>query len=131
MKRFNLSPSFRLTVSLLFLILSLAVFSGCGGGSAGGSTASLTGVVTLSWTPPNEYSDTTYLPPGDIAGYTIYFGEKSRNELGHYEYSVPVGNVLEKPLDHLPAGKRLYFAVTTTDVLGVEGSYSAEASTVL
>ena len=129
MRRFTPKASFHLTISLLFLILSLAAISGCGGVSGEGSTGALTGSASLSWDPPTAYDDpeSTPLPLSDIAGYKIYFGESS----GVYDYSLPVGNVTASYLDHLPVGIRLYFAVTAIDVLGVEGSFSAEASTVL
>lgn len=129
MKRFPLKSSFRLTISLLFLILSLAAFSGCGGTSDGGSTGELTGSVTLSWEPPTTYDDPGHTPlsSSDIVGYRIYFGTSP----GIYDYSLSVGNVVSFPLSDLPLGTPVYFAVTAIDVLGSESSFSAEASTVL
>lgn len=125
MRRFTPKASFHLTISLLFLIFSLAAFSGCGGGVSGSITPVGTGSVTLSWQAPTTNEDGS--PLTDLAGYRVYYGETS----GVYTDVVTVGNYTSASIGSLPTGQTLYFAVTAFDTSGNQSSPSGEVSTVL
>ena len=74
----------RWTLSLVTIIL-LGILTGCGGGgtsSSGGGGASSSGVEpslpakTLSWVPPESYTDNTQLNPlTDLDGFEIHVNE--------------------------------------------------------
>ena len=69
-------PETRWTLSLAMMVV-LAILSGCGGG---GSSSSGEGtplpVKTLSWAPPESYTDSTSLNPvTDLDGFEIYVNE--------------------------------------------------------
>lgn len=119
MKRFTLAASFRFTVTLLFLIFSLAAFSGCGGGVSGSINPVGTGSVTLSWQAPTTNEDGT--PLTDLAGYRVYYGETS----GVYTHSITVGNYTSVSIGNLEA-KDWYFVATAFSVYGSESEYSNE-----
>ena len=125
MKKFTPSASFRVTITLLFLIFSFAAFSGCGGGVSGSINPVGTGSVTLSWQAPTTNADGT--PLTDLAGYRVYYGETS----GGYTDVVTVGNYTSASIGSLPTGKTLYFAVTAFSTSGNQSAFSSEVSTVL
>ena len=122
MKRFTHATSFRFTIAILFLILSLAAFSGCGGGVSGSINPVGTGSVTLSWQAPTTNADGSTLT--DLAGYRVYYGETP----GNYTDVVTVGNYTSASIGSLPVGKTLYFAVTAFDTSGNESLPSNERS---
>ena len=124
MKRFTPKSLFCFTISLLFLILSLAAFSGCGGEVSGSITPG-TGSVNLSWQAPTTNEDLT--PLTDLAGYRVYYGETS----GAYTEVVTIGNYTSASIGSLPVGRALYFVVSAFDTSGNESSPSGEVSTVL
>ena len=69
--------------------------------------------VTLVWRPNVE---------GDLAGYKVYIGEKSKQ----YTTVINVGKRTRYSLDHLPRNKNHYIAVTAFDASGNESLLSAE-----
>lgn len=69
--------------------------------------------ITLVWQPNTE---------SDLAGYKVYFGERSRQ----YTQIIDVGTNTFYALDHLPRNKTYYFVVTAYDVNGNESSRSQE-----
>ena len=72
--------------------------------------------ITLSWSAN---------PESDVAGYKIYYGNKSRQ----YGHTIIVGNVTEHTFVSLSAVGTLYLAVTAYDSVGNESSYSWEVTT--
>ncbi len=73
------------------------------------------GAVTVSWDANTE---------NDLAGYRIYYGERSRN----YDLQITVGEVTSHRIDGLTPGKRYFFAVTAYDLSGNESGFSSEVS---
>jgi hypothetical protein len=63
----------------LFLLLTTALISGCGGGGSadsGGSPGEALPAKTLSWQPPSSYADSTPLnPASDLDSFEIYVNE--------------------------------------------------------
>ncbi len=74
-----------------------------------------TTTVTVSWDANIE---------NDLAGYRIYYGERSRN----YDLQITVGKVTSHRIDGLTSGKRYFFAVTAYDLSGNESGFSSEVS---
>ena len=60
----------------------------------------------------------------DLAGYRLYYGEKSRQ----YDSSISVGNVTRYEITGLDAGRRYFFAVTAIDLAGNESGFSNEVA---
>lgn len=87
-----------------------------------GAATSLTGSATLSWVAPSTRADGSPLSLSAIAGYRIYHGTvtnqlsllRSINDPTATSYKVP----------SLPAGTH-FFAISTRDTSGLEGSRSA------
>jgi hypothetical protein len=71
--------------------------------------------VTLAW---NRSTDPI------VAGYKIYYGGTS----GTYTNMVNAGNATNATISGLVQGRTYYFAATTYSSLGVESSFSSEAS---
>ena len=69
--------------------------------------------VTLAWEPESG-----------VAGYKLYQGGASRN----YTNVTDAGNLTQKTVSPLIAGRTYYFAVTAYSGAGVESDYSAEIS---
>ena len=82
--------------------------------------------TTLSWTPPTENEDGSQLM--DLAGYKIYWGNRS----GNYTKSVTISNpgMSSYVVENLPAG-RLEFVATSFNTAGVESEYSNPMTKVL
>jgi hypothetical protein len=80
-----------------------------------------TGVATVNWMPPTEYTDGSTLT--NLAGYKIYYG----TSLGTFNSVITINNVgiTSFMIDNLPAGKTYYFVVTAFDSNGKESNYSA------
>jgi predicted phage tail protein len=80
-----------------------------------------TGVATVNWMPPTEYTDGSTLT--NLAGYKIYYG----TSLGTFNSVITINNagITSFMIDNLPAGKTYYFVVTAIDSNGKESNYSA------
>ena len=83
------------------------------------------GSATLSWTPPDQNTDGSPLPPRDIAAFRLYWGTSE----GTYTNSVTVEGtgVLTYVVEPLTPG-RYYFVATAINTVGQESSYSNMAS---
>jgi Putative Ig domain len=84
-------------------------------------TQSALGVVTLSWTPPQENEDGS--PLTDLKSYTIYYGQESRTYTGNIGVANP--GVTTYVVENL-APDTYYFAITASNDAGMESSYSSE-----
>ena len=128
-----------LALSVLFttFITACGGGGGGGGGSDSGSSSSSSSTdtvlntanaVTLAWDAPLTRIDNTPLPPGEIAGYRIYYGTKE----GDYPYYVDLsdGTATQVKVTDLSPGT-YYFVVTTYDTNGFESTYSNVATTKL
>jgi fibronectin type 3 domain-containing protein len=121
--------NFFISTAILFLSLYL---TGCGAGSSAdprvtdltvNSGSSGIGVVTLSWTPPTENSDGTYL--SDLKGYRIYYGYAAGEIVNLLCDSDEVGaGLTEYTVDGLDTGTKYYFAMTAVNNAGVESAMS-------
>lgn len=68
-------PGTRWTLSLVIMIL-LGILVGCGGGGTSSGDGSPLPAKTLSWAPPESYTDNTSLNPvTDLDGFEIYVNE--------------------------------------------------------
>jgi hypothetical protein len=87
---------------------------------------SATGSVTLSWTPPTENEDGTYL--SDLAGYRVYWG----NSTGTYTESMKIDNpgLSMFVIEGLAAGT-YEFAMTSINAAGVESGLSNSITRVV
>ena len=87
-------------------------------------TPTANGSATLSWTPPTENTDGS--PLTDLAGYKVYWGSSS----GNYTNSATIDNegVTTYVVTDLLEGTTYYFTTTAFNELGVESSYSNEAT---
>lgn len=94
-------------LAAILLLVSLVAST-----AAPGNTAN----VTLAWDAN---------PETNLAGYRLYHGTASRL----YSGSIMVGaTVLTATVSNLVAGQTYYFAVTATNIAGLESAYSAEVS---
>lgn len=119
---------------ILSAMLIMASFAGCGAGDQttvtfnnGGSGGPATGVVVLTWDAPITRTDGSSLNPvTDVQSYQIYYGTAP----GVYTRSVYVPNPGIATITHTfnIAKGTYYFAVTDTDLYGVESGYSTEIS---
>jgi Fibronectin type III domain len=71
--------------------------------------------ATLTWQPSTST---------DVASYKVYMGTAS----GVYSSSIPVGNVTAYTVTNLGVGSTYYFAVTASNISGLESSHSSEVS---
>ncbi len=112
-------PHFVLTLLLAVII------SACGDGGGGSVTVNQVGLgsPTLSWTPPTQNSDGSWLT--DLAGYKIYYG----NESGNYHTSIQIDNpgIASYFVEYLTPNT-YYFVITAINSSGVESNFSNEAS---
>lgn len=116
---------------ILSAMLMMASFTGCGAGnqttvtnSTGGPAS---GAAVLTWDAPTTRTDGSPLNPAtDVQSYQIYYGTSP----GVYTQSVFVPNPGTGTITHTFAitPGTYYFAVTDTDIYGVESGYSAEVS---
>jgi fibronectin type 3 domain-containing protein len=74
--------------------------------------------VQLAWTASNATG---------IAGYRLYYGNRSRNYAQAFGSGVQVGNSTQFTVSGLPVGTTYYFSVTAVDTAGNESAYSNEA----
>jgi len=83
------------------------------------------GSASLSWAPPVSREDGNALAVGEIAGYTLYYGTAQ----GDYPNSIDINDASTTSItvSDLPAGT-YYFVLTTTDITGLESSYSSIAT---
>ena len=125
------------TVFTTILFLSLSLF-GCGAGSSAGNIAEHTspdsvtvgttadvgvGVATLSWTPPTENTDNSYLV--NLKGYRIYYGYTSDEVTTLLRDTDDVGaNLTEYTVEGLTPGSTYYFGMTAVNDEGVESAMS-------
>lgn len=120
MKLFN--PAFLAAIATLGL-------AGCGGSTAESptptaatsvATQSSSGTVTLSWTPPTENMDGSYLT--DLAGYNIYYGVNH----GTYSKKLNIDNpgIATYVVTNL-APSTYYFVATSYNSSGIESPYSS------
>jgi len=88
------------------------------------SISSGSGIVTLSWTPPTEYTDNSSLT--DLAGYNIYYGTVT----GSYSHKIFIENpgVTEYLVENLFNNTTYFFSITAVNSLGVESDYSNEVA---
>jgi len=101
MNRMNLSNLYRKLVARLCSLMILPVLTPA--------------TVTVSWDANTE---------NDLAGYRIYYGERSRN----YDLKITAGKVTSHRIDGLMPGKRYFFAVTAYDLSGNESGFSSEVN---
>ena len=105
--------------------ISISVSDGALSATLGTFSITVTQVAlastSLSWTAPTQNSDGSTLV--DLAGYRIYYGQKS----GIYENSITISNpgVTSYLVENLVPGT-YYFAATTLNSRGIESQYSAE-----
>jgi hypothetical protein len=81
----------------------------------------------LAASPPSTFSvtlDWDASTSTDIAGYNVYYGAAS----GSYTQMVSVGKATQTTITGLTAVTTYFFAVTASDSVGLESSYSDEAS---
>ncbi len=85
-------------------------------------TQAALGAVTLSWTAPLENQDGT--PLTDLSAYTIYYGPES----GNYTATVDINNagMTTYVVENL-VPDTYYFAITASNMAGIESGYSNEA----
>ena len=107
--------------------LLLALTYGCGGSGSGDTSSaalpspgSSSGTVTLSWTPPTQNMDGSYLT--DLAGYNIYYGLTQ----GQYSHRINIDNpgIATYVVTDL-APSTYYFVATSFNTSGVESPYSS------
>lgn len=77
----------------------------------------------LSWVAPTERVDNEQLLPGEIAGYTIYYGMNTGNYVSKLD--INDGAALSASID-LPTGFTYFFVITARDTEGLESDYSTE-----
>jgi hypothetical protein len=94
--------------------------SGPGGTSLEMISVAVVGPVELSWVTPEENVDGSELV--DLAGYRVYYGERSRDYSDVLELSDPTATSHKL---NLPTGN-YYFAMTAFDSEGHESAYSNE-----
>jgi hypothetical protein len=99
--------------------------SGAGGNAMAMVTVAMSGVITLKWQPPAENVDGT--PVSDLAGYRIYYGERSREYTNHEAVPNPRAMSHDVPV----VSGSYYFAMTVLDSSGNESGYSNEVVKVL
>ena len=113
--------------------LLLALNYGCGGSGSGDTSSdvlpspgSSSGTVTLSWTPPTENVDGSYLT--DLAGYNIYYGLTE----GQYSERINIDNpgIATYVVTNLTPNT-YYFVATSYNTAGVESPYSGVAVRVV
>jgi hypothetical protein len=85
------------------------------------------GSISLSWTPPTEYTNNT--PLTDLAGYKIYYG----STIGYYPNQIHVTNpgLTAYVIDNLPGNSTYYLVMTSFDGAGRESDYSNVVSRTL
>ena len=121
--------------SLFALAASLLLVSayGCGGSGSGDTSSSArpspgssSGTVTLSWTPPTQNIDGSYLT--DLAGYNIYYGVRQ----GEYDNRINISNpgIATYVVTNL-SPDTYYFVATSFNTSGVESPYSSEVTKVV
>jgi hypothetical protein len=105
------------TVKSLICIGFVLTLGGCGSASY-----SSNGSALVSWTPPTENIDGSWLGD-DLAGYRIYYG----NSPGNYDNSVTITNpgLSSYQVDGLVTSDT-YFVMTAVNTAGIESSYSEE-----
>ena len=100
---------------------------GCGGSGSGDTSSaalpspgSSSGTVTLSWTPPTQNVDGSYLT--DLAGYNIYYGLTE----GQYSQRINIDNpgIATYVVTNL-SPNTYYFVATSFNTSGVESPYSS------
>lgn len=106
-----------------------------GGSNATSSTAAVsvvaaaeTGSAQISWSRPTTRADGSTLTAGDIAGYQLYYSSTSSGQL------TPLTNLTAAELsvlvDDLIVGTH-YFALTTTDINGLESAQTSRFSVTI
>jgi hypothetical protein len=93
---------------------------GAGGSAVAMISVRVNGTVTLNWQPPAQNVDGT--PLTDLAGYRIYYGQRSRN----YTDSVPINGTTRSSYSLNLSSGDYYFAMTAIDADGNESGYSNE-----
>lgn len=83
-------------------------------------TVSISGELSLNWVAPAENVDGSALT--DLAGYRIYYGERSRDYSGQQAVNNPA---ITSMSIRVPAGS-YYVAMTAIDTQGNESGYSNE-----
>lgn len=119
---------YKILISILFLLVLLAIITGCGQGDSvhfnTSNEENALGQVTLAWDVPTTYDDGSPLNVSDLAGYKIYYGPAS----GNYTSTITAGNmsVTSEQVTNLTKGQTYYLAVTAYDIYGIESGYSNE-----
>jgi hypothetical protein len=121
----------------LFIVAVLLLLSACNGGGSGtdttssvvvsdgsGSTATGTGVVTLSWMPPTDNTDGSTF--NDLSGYTIYYGTDATAMTNRI--SINNAGVTSYVIENLAANNTYYFVITALNSSGIESDHSNMAS---
>ena len=78
------------------------------------------GVVNLQWVAPRQYEDGK--PLKDLAGYRLYYGEKS----GAYTKNIQLGKNVTRHALKLPVGSHYVFALKAIAANGSESAFSSE-----
>ncbi len=132
--------------TLMALVATSVLLSGCGTGTTGSVAAILSGgdtspgasspaptsqtlsvpaavkrTVDLSWTAPSTRIDDTAVVPSDIGGYRVYYGNDSKQLQLLKDIQDPTRTTLTTP--DLPPGT-YYFAITAYDAHGTESGLS-------
>jgi hypothetical protein len=94
--------------------------TGAGGSAVAMLSVGVAGVVTLTWQPPRENVDGS--PLTNLAGYRIYYGERSRS----YQHHQTVSNPAAVRHDLTLTSGSYYVAMTALDREGNESAYSNE-----
>lgn len=81
------------------------------------------GSATLSWLPPTEFTDGSYLH--NLGGYRIHYGTES----GDYDSVIEIDNagITSYVVEGLTSGT-YYFSISAVTTSGLESAPSAEAS---
>ena len=134
----------RVIATIAVLIGMVAILSGCGGGSAGGSGTTGNGDPipqrTLSWNPPTTYADNSSLNPStDLATYEIYVNETG----GFTDADLPVASAaavdsgtgqvitsfnLSNLASFLSRGVNYQVSIRAVTILGAKSAFSQEAT---
>jgi len=111
----------RISPQVTLLPIAIIVASSLAFASQRAEAAS--GAATLSWYPPTENADGSYL--GNLAGYRIYYGKTATN----LNLSITINNpgLTRYVVENLSAA-RWHFAISSVNSAGVESQRSKTVS---
>jgi chitodextrinase len=96
--------------------------------AAGNVSIAASATVTTAAPPPSNSASLAWDPVAapNLSGYRLYFGNATGAYLQPLGQGISVGNVTDYTALGLSSATRYYFAVTATDTLGNESTYSNE-----